>query len=79
MAAGICRLFGSELGLATTGYAEPSAAAPQPFAYWALAHVSGGKTTLRSGRIDCPGATRVQVQEKVAAAVVAELVRYLRS
>ena len=79
MAAGVCRLFGSELGLATTGYAEPSAAAPQPFAYWALAHVSGGKTTLRSGRIDCPGATRVQVQEKVAAAVVAELVRYLRS
>lgn len=79
MAAGVCRLFGSELGLATTGYAEPSAAAPQPFAFWALAHVSGGKTTLRSGRVDCPGATRVQVQEKVAAAVVAELVKYLRA
>jgi len=88
MASGVCQLFGSELGLATTGYAEPFDAAQgevspaagkiQPFAFWGLAHVSGGKTTLRSGRVDCPGATRVQVQEKVAETVVAELVKYLR-
>ena len=78
MAAGVCRLFGSELGLATTGYAEPAAAAPHPFAFWALAHVSGRKTIFRSGRVDCPGATRVQVQEEVAETVIAELVKYLR-
>ena len=79
MAAGVCRLFGSEFGLATTGYAEPAAGVPHPYAFWALAHVRGKKQILRSGRVDCPGATRVQVQKKVSAAVVTELVRYLRS
>jgi nicotinamide-nucleotide amidase len=79
MARGVCALFGSELGLATTGYAEPAAGVPVPFAFWALAHeLGGGRRTVRSGRVECPGATRGQVQEKVAAAVVAELVKYLR-
>ena len=79
MARGVCTLFGSELGLATTGYAESSKDAPQPFAWWALSHELGDdRRTVRSGRVECPGATRVQVQEKVAEAVVAELVKYLR-
>ena len=79
MACGVTRLFGSELGLATTGYAEPSKDSPQPFAWWALAHDPFGKeTVVRSGRLDCPGATRVQVQEEIAEAVVTELVKYLR-
>lgn len=79
MARGVCALFGSELGLATTGYAEAAAGVTQPFAWWALVHELGsGKRTTRSGRVDCPGLTRVQVQEKVAEAVVAELVKYLR-
>jgi nicotinamide-nucleotide amidase len=51
----------------------------QPFAFWALSHeLGGGHRTVRSGRVECPGATRVQVQEKVAETVVAELVKYLR-
>ncbi len=79
MARGVCALFGSELGLATTGYAEASAGVPVPFAFWALVHeVGGGRRTVRSGRVECPGATRVQVQEKVAETVVGELVKYLR-
>jgi nicotinamide-nucleotide amidase len=88
MARGVCALFRSELGLATTGYAEPfdaaqggspAAGVAQPFAWWALAHdLGGGRWTVRSGRIECPGATRPQVQEKVAEAAVAELVKYLR-
>jgi len=79
MARGVCALFGSELGLATTGYAEPSKEAPQPFAWWALAHELGsGRHTVRSGRVDCPGASRTQVQEKIAEVVIAELVDYLR-
>ena len=79
MARGVCVLFGSELGLATTGYAEPTTGVPVPFAFWALAHeLGGGRRTVRSGRVECPGATRGQVQEQVAAAVVAELVKYLR-
>ena len=79
MAAGVCKLFGSELGLATTGYAEPAAGVAQPYAWWALVHAPAvGPRVVRSGRVDCPGAARVQVQEKVAEAVVAELVKYLR-
>lgn len=97
MARGVCALFGSELGLATTGYAEPFDIAQgrpfdaaqggissatgmvQPFAWWALVHeLGGGRRTVRSGRIDRPGATRTQVQEKVAEVVIAELVDYLR-
>lgn len=79
MAAGVCKLFGSELGVATTGYAEPAAGVPVPFAFWALAHeLGGGKRTVRSGRVELPGFTRAQVQEKIAEIVVSELVRYLR-
>ena len=79
MARGVCVLFGSELGLATTGYAETAAGVPVPFAWWALAHeLGGGKRAVRSGRVECPGATRVQVQEKVAEAVLKVLANYLR-
>lgn len=81
MAEGACRLFGSDLGLATTGYAEPSPAdqVPEPFAWWALAHVSRGRPkALLSGRVECPGATRVDTQMIVSAAVLTELIDYLR-
>ena len=81
MARGACRLFGSDLGLATTGYAEPAAKAgvAEPFAWWALAHRAGrGKFTLRHGRVECPGASRVEVQRIVAEAALAELVEYVR-
>jgi len=81
MALGACRLFGSDLALATTGYAEPSAQAKvaEPFAWWALAHVRRGRpVALLSGRVECPGEPRIQVQAIVAEAVLAELVEYLR-
>jgi nicotinamide-nucleotide amidase len=83
MARGVCRLFGSDLGVATTGYAEPAPAdgVRDPYAYWALAHRRRGRAGfvgVRSGRIECPGAKRMEVQTIVAEAVVAELVEYLR-
>jgi nicotinamide-nucleotide amidase len=81
MARGVCRLFGSDLGLATTGYAEPSAPAgiESPFAWWALAHrVRGRFVAARSGRIECPGAKRIAAQQIVADAAIEELVAYLR-
>lgn len=85
MARGACRLFRSEVGVATTGYAEPSPAegVVAPFAWWAIAHVrrGGGRAkvvALRSGRVECPGAKRVEAQAIVADAVLAELVAYLR-
>jgi nicotinamide-nucleotide amidase len=80
MARGVCKLFGSELGLATTGYAEVSVGVSAPFAWWALAHEAAGEPSkVISGRVTCPGLNRVQVQEKVAETVVAELVKYLRT
>lgn len=81
MARGACALFGSDLGIATTGYAEPSPdeGVADPFAWWGLVHRRRGRfVTERSGRVECPGATRVDAQLMVAAAVLAELVAYLR-
>jgi nicotinamide-nucleotide amidase len=81
MACGACRLFGSDLAVATTGYAEPTpdAGVEAPFAWWALAHRHRGRFVhVRTGRIECPGAKRVDAQAMVADAVVAELAAYLR-
>jgi nicotinamide-nucleotide amidase len=81
MAQGACELFGSDLAVATTGYAEPSPddGVRDPFAWWAIVHQRRGRTAaVRGGRVECPGATRVDAQMFVAAAVLAELVGYLR-
>ena len=80
MALGACTFFRSDLGLATTGYAEPCSAqgVKEPFAYWALAQVRLNKPgVLQSGRVDCAGASRVQAQQQVADTVLQELVKYL--
>jgi nicotinamide-nucleotide amidase len=79
MARGVCQMFDSDLGVATTGYAEPSTAdgVVAPFAWWALVHRKKGKFVVRSGRVECPGAKRVAAQQIVADAVIAELVAYL--
>jgi len=82
MARGVCRLFDSDLGVATTGYAEPAPAAgvPEPFAWWALAHRRRGRfVAVRTGRVECPGATRGDAQQFVADAVLVELVAHLRT
>jgi nicotinamide-nucleotide amidase len=81
MARGACELFGSDLGLATTGYAEPSAEwnVPQPFAWWGLARRrSDGGFVVLSRRVEFPGAPRTQVQEDVAEAAMAALIENLR-
>lgn len=81
MARGACALFGSDLAVATTGYAEasPAQGAAEPFAWWAIAHRRRGRFVGdRTGRVECPGASRTEVQGIVADAVLAELVAYLR-
>jgi nicotinamide-nucleotide amidase len=81
MARGACALFGSDLAVATTGYAEPSPGDDvlEPFAWWAIAHRRrGGTKAVLGGRVECPGATRLDVQMFVADAVLAELVGYLK-
>jgi nicotinamide-nucleotide amidase len=81
MAEGACALFGADLAVATTGYAEPSPAdkVKAPMAWWALCHRRrGGKSAVISGMIELPGASRVAAQERVAGEVVAALAAYLR-
>ena len=81
MARGVCALFDADVGVATTGYAEPSKAdgVALPFAWWAVAHRGPrGKFLVRHGRVECPGEPRVEVQAIVAAAAVAELVAFVR-
>ncbi|MEO6569142.1 MAG: nicotinamide-nucleotide amidohydrolase family protein [Opitutaceae bacterium] len=81
MAQGACRLFGSDLGLATTGYAEPEPGSrvTNPFAWWAVAHRRRGRfVRVLSGRIECPGESRTSTQAIVADAAWAEFTEYLR-
>jgi nicotinamide-nucleotide amidase len=89
MAIGACALFGADLAVATTGYAEPAPAksVAAPFAWWAVALRPGLEPALRlrsgqalraCGRIDCPGASRSEAQERVAEAALAALLVWLR-
>jgi len=81
MASGALKLFGAQVALATTGYAEP---APKqkvktPHAWWAICHrVRGGAVMVVSGYVEVAGADRLAVQERVADAALGELVSYLR-
>lgn len=81
MARGACAFFGSDLALATTGYAEPAPerGVAHPLAFWALAHRRADNTfALRQGRVDRPGAARVEMQEAVADTALAALISHLR-
>ena len=80
MARGACELFASDVGVATTGYAEaePEWNVSEPFAWWAVAHRQRtGRFGVRSGRVDCPGAPRVLAQELAATAAISALVAFL--
>ncbi len=81
MAQGACVLFGADLALATTGYAEPSRAdgIRAPMAWWALCHrQSGSRAVVILGQVEMPSAGRIAAQERVAAEVLGALVGYLR-
>jgi nicotinamide-nucleotide amidase len=80
MASGVCLLFGADIGVATTGYAEPSVlpAVAAPFAWWAVAcRGTGGGFTVRSDLIDAPGLSRIDAQERFAEAAEAALIAWL--
>ncbi len=82
MARGAARLFGADVAVATTGYAEPSPAqgVEAPLAHWAIAHrITSRRWRTLTGRVVCPGMARNDAQQCVADAVIAELVAYLRS
>jgi len=74
MARGVCRLFGSDWGISTTGYAEPNVTTVTPYAYWAVARK---KKIVASGRIDCPGCSRAEAQDRVSNQVLSLFLREL--
>lgn len=69
MARGVARLFGADVGVATTGYAEPDPArgVAEPFAWVAVAR-SG--EAPRTARVDGPGLGRKAMQARATAAVL---------
>ncbi len=80
MARGAGELFGADLAVATTGYAEPSPAdaVKVPLAWWALCHRQRRGAVIISGLVELPGATRAQAQERVTREVLGRLTAYLR-
>jgi nicotinamide-nucleotide amidase len=81
MAQGAAALFGADVAVATTGYAEPNPAAgiTAPVAWWALCHRKrGGRAVIISGMVEVPGAKRVAAQERIAQEALDALGAYLR-
>jgi nicotinamide-nucleotide amidase len=81
MARGACDLFKADIGVATTGYAEAAQdwSVSEPFAWWAIAHrQKTGAFALRSSRVNCPGAPRVETQAMIATAALTALIEFLR-
>lgn len=80
MARGACALFGADVGLATTGYAEPMPprGQPEPGAFWALCHrLSDNRELWVEGFAAARGTGRIEAQEAVARAVHAALAAHL--
>ncbi len=80
MAFGATELFGADLAVATTGYAEPSRAerVKFPMAWWAICQrLRGGRLALQSGTVEAPGANRTEAQARIAEDVLGLLVAHL--
>jgi nicotinamide-nucleotide amidase len=80
MARGACRLFGSDIGIGTTGYAEPSPEhrVRSPYAWWSVARrVSRTRFEFRSGRVNLTG-NRGRAQEQAARTALDALLAWLR-
>jgi len=78
MAQGACRLFGCEVGLGTTGYAEPDAAngVAAPFAWVAVALGAETRTQL----VECTaGEGRVEMQMRAAHTALRLLAALIRA
>lgn len=79
MARGICAAFGADVGVATTGYAEPNEEwnVAEPFAFWAVALRMGEGHVVETGRVEAAGRKRAEAQDLFADWAVAALVRRL--
>jgi nicotinamide-nucleotide amidase len=80
MAHGALQMFGSDLAVATTGYAEPNRAAGvrAPMAWWAICQrLRSGRLMLNAGTVEVPGANRTEAQARIAEDVVGLLVAHV--
>jgi nicotinamide-nucleotide amidase len=80
MARGACALFGADVAVATTGYAEPASlhGFAEPGVYWALCHrLPDGSEARCEGIIRLAGADRTGAQERAAQAAYLALAGYL--
>lgn len=80
MAAGAATLFASDLGLATTGYAEPwpSFGIVEPMAFFALCRRRQGTMQAVAGqRVDGAGLDRQAMQQRVSEIALRGLLDYL--
>lgn len=80
MAEGISKKFGSDVGLATTGYAEPSLDAEysDPYAYYAIWRNLGDVGQIvKEGLVRHQGAGRIDMQYKVTDTALFSLLEYL--
>ena len=82
MALGVCRLMKANIGVATTGYAEPNRSwkARVPLAHWSVCHLPPrGKPMFIDGYGEFPGASRTEAQARVAEEALADLARLVKS
>lgn len=82
LAAGACKLFQTEIGIGTTGYAEPSPenGVAEPMAYFAICRCGAGKIENITGKqIQGAGLSRVAMQEQVCAMALETLLSYVES
>ena len=78
LAKGACRLFNSDFGIGTTGYAEVNQVKNvlKPMAYFAICQ---GDVFIDGAFITGDGLTRIEMQQKVAECSVLALINYLES
>lgn len=82
LATGACRLFQSDIGMGTTGYAEPRPenGIREPMAYIAICRQRAGKIQAIAGKqILGAGLSRMQMQEYVSVAAIESLLNYLET
>ncbi len=95
MACGAAALFGADVAVATTGYAEMAAGGGkpaagsrpegaskphEPFGFWAVAwRGDAHQWQTRTGKVVALGAARVMAQEIIAAVALAEMLAQLRA
>ncbi len=82
LATGACRLFKTDIGLGTTGYAEPNPenAVHEPMAYFAICRYGAGKIQNIAGRqVVGAGLNRIQMQEHVCTMALETLLSYVEN